>query len=265
MITSLFTIATLIGVFVGPTGIVVGADTAVSDKTTGFVQMAHKYCQIGDSAVAMIQGQYGLTSTSGQKVPLYNAFRTTCDAIRENHTSLKQKAAELADELKAQLSALGDSVLDKKIAQNTPNHTIVSVVVAGYENSQALVLLEDIEARLTGPTHRWVITRRETHIDGRCQGWFTGEYAVVKALRNDSNFPPINRRKADVALLVSNDAGCPGWNYEAVKAAFKTAVNLTIQFGPVYGIQKGSVAPPLDMLFISSTDFRTEPIDALDR
>ena len=52
-----FLVATLIGVFITPDGIVVGTDTALSN-VTGQVASQQKYCVTGPRSVATLQGSY---------------------------------------------------------------------------------------------------------------------------------------------------------------------------------------------------------------
>ena len=62
--------ATLIGVFITPDGIVVGADSAVSSRRGQSTRQ--KYCVTGPRAVSTLQGVYELTDTeTNAPVALY--------------------------------------------------------------------------------------------------------------------------------------------------------------------------------------------------
>ena len=73
--------ATLIGVFITPDGIVIGADTALSNLG-GQVASQQKYCITGPRSVATMQGAYWLEdSVTKATVELHNRFRELCSQV----------------------------------------------------------------------------------------------------------------------------------------------------------------------------------------
>ena len=74
-------VATLIGVFITPDGIVIGADTALSNLG-GQVASQQKYCITGPRSVATMQGAYLLEDTvTKATVELHNRFRDLCEQV----------------------------------------------------------------------------------------------------------------------------------------------------------------------------------------
>ena len=98
-------VATLIGVFITPDGIVIGADTALSNLG-GQVASQQKYCITGPRSVATMQGSYLLEDTvTKATVELHNRFRNLCGQVGSSLSpmTLEQQADHIANELKTDL------------------------------------------------------------------------------------------------------------------------------------------------------------------
>ena len=99
-------VATLIGVFITPDGIVIGADTALSN-IGGHVANQQKYCITGPRSVATMQGQYLLEDTvTKATVELQQSLPgTLCAQVGRSLSpmTLRQQADHLASGLKADL------------------------------------------------------------------------------------------------------------------------------------------------------------------
>ena len=96
--------ATLIGIFITPDGIVVGADTAISSRA-GQSSRA-KYCVTGPRSVSTLQGVYELTDTETRAtVALYDRFREFCAEIDRTQLPpmLRDKAEYIDEALRAAL------------------------------------------------------------------------------------------------------------------------------------------------------------------
>ena len=94
-------VATLIGVFITPDGIVIGADTALS-TLGGQVANQQKYCITGPRSVATMQGAYLLEDTvTKATVELHNRFRDLCGQVGNSLSpmTLEQQAALVAREV----------------------------------------------------------------------------------------------------------------------------------------------------------------------
>ena len=94
-------VATLIGVFITPDGIVIGADTALS-SLGGQVGSQQKYCITGPRSVATMQGQYRLEDTvTKATVELHSRFQDICTQVGNAASSmtLQQQADLIANAL----------------------------------------------------------------------------------------------------------------------------------------------------------------------
>src|SRR4029434_6918629 len=97
--------ATLIGVFITPDGIVVGSDTALSDRS-GQVASQQKFCVTGPRLVATLQGSYVLQDTETKATTeLYTRFRELCAEFRGAAFQMapREQANYIANALRADL------------------------------------------------------------------------------------------------------------------------------------------------------------------
>jgi hypothetical protein len=261
MVALLF--ATLIGVFITPDGIVVGADTALSNLG-GTVGSQQKYCVTSPRSVATMQGQYWLEdAVTRATVELHGRFRELCTQIGSSLTSmtLRQQADHIANALKSDLVAFLERLPAAAVLSAYASSPVVArIAVSGYGVAGPESVVVGLGIAMDRPTNRW-----EAQVQplarltfSECGVRFHGHESVVTALRTDKGIPPPEREQADVAKLTTLLRGnCADASTRAAAAMFVQAVRLTMSLGPGFAIPQGAVSPPIDIVVIP----REGPID----
>ena len=255
-----FLFATLIGVFITPDGIVVGADTSVSNRA-GQESTRQKYCVMGPRAVATLQGVYELTDTETKAtVALYDGFRELCAQTDRSRlpSTLRGQALYIAERLRSSLVSFLQNVPATEVARRYASNSIVArVAVSGFDNDGPASVVVGLGVAVDAKTSRWeaqVPNLSRLSFDG-CGVRFHGQEVVLTALRNaeDVRIPRGERQKADVTKLASFMRGnCADVSIRSVPDLFKVATRLTMTLGTGFGIPSGSVNVPLDVVVIPS-------------
>jgi hypothetical protein len=257
--------ATLIGVFITPDGIVVGADTALSN-IGGQVASQQKYCITGPRSVATMQGSYLLEDTVTKATAELNTrFRELCAQVSGavSPMTLRQQAEHLADALRADLVAFLERLPAADVASMYSSNAVVARVgVSGYSDRGPESLVLGIGVAVESKTNRWEVQVRPlsrlTLSD--CGVKFHGQEAVVSILQTDTGVR-ISRnelQQPDVAKLSSLLRGnCADVSVRSAQAMFVQAVRLTMTLGPGFGVPPGAVSLPIDIVVIP----RDGPID----
>ena len=250
--------ATLIGVFITPDGIVVGADTALS-TLTGQVAVQQKYCVTGPRSIATLQGTYLLREASGKEtIELNDRFRALCSQIERATTSppLREQAQLIANSLRTDLAAfLGRVPAADVIRSYSPDPVVARIVVTGYQNGRAESVAVGVGIATEGATSRWQAQVRDLSrlTFAGCGVRFHGQEVVVAALRTDTDarIPRAERQKEDVAKLTSLVRGeCSTASVASASSLFVQAMRLTVTLGDGFGIPKGAVSMPIDVVVI---------------
>src|SRR5262245_20369125 len=130
---NLLLIKTLIGIFITPIGIIVGANTAMSHQGR-FIGTTSKYCQTTSLSVATIQGTYSAARpTSGvPEVEPLKQFTKICDTFAEG-TPVQQQAIRFADQIRRDFAGFGARISSDEFGGliNPADPHIVYVMVAG--------------------------------------------------------------------------------------------------------------------------------------
>jgi hypothetical protein len=249
-------IATLIGVFVTPDHIVVGADTAISNGDGTFQSAPRKYCQTGPVSVSAIQGTYAIGSN---RVTLFNHWGRICDRfVKGAPLMINAQAETMAEELRKDVAQFASEVSPEEFAREVIDPHIVFIIVAGYEGGRPVVAVQEVRAEKTGSGKPNIFrTRIEPTV--QCRGWFIGNNAVIAALRTPPG-PPVNRSRPEIARLIQPLSECKDSSYEAIKSSFAMAVELTREWGGSYKIPKDAVGPPLDIVLITNSKLTIERI-----
>ena len=252
--------ATLIGVFITPDGIVVGADTAVSSRTGKSVR--EKYCVTGPRAVSTLQGVYELTDReTGATVALYDRFREFCAEIDRTQLppTLHGQAEFIAEALRAALETfLKDVPASEVVRRYASNPVVGRVAVSGYDEFGPASVVVALGIAIDSTKTQWEaqisdlsrLTFRE------CGVRFHGQDPVVLSLRSstDLRVPRLEREKADVGKLSALIGGsCSDASIRSAPRLFTEAARLTMTFGVGFGIQAGIVNVPLDIIVIPKT------------
>jgi hypothetical protein len=253
-----FVFATLIGVFITPDGIVIGADSALSNLG-GHVGSQQKYCITGSRSVATMQGAYWLEDTvTKATVELHNRFRELCAEVGRSALApmtLRQQAEHIANALRADLIPFLEQMPAAAVISYASSPVVARVAVTGYGEKGPESVVVGIGIASQRATNRWEVQvqplARLTFSE--CGVRFHGQEGVVNVLRTDKGvrIPKTELAKPDVAALAALLQGrCAGTSVSAATAMFVQAVRLTATLGPGLGVPQGAVSAPVDIVVI---------------
>src|SRR6188768_1516703 len=201
--------ATLIGVFITPDGIVVGADSAVSSRRGQSTR--EKYCVTGPHGVSTLQGVYELTDTeTNATVALYDEFREWCARIDRTQlpATLRGQAQFIAEALQTSLDEfLEDVPAVEVVRQYASNPVVARIAVSGYDEHGPGSVVVGLGIATDRATNRW-----ETQIRPisnltfqECGARFHGQEVVILSLKSshDLRVPKPERQKPEVEKLKS--------------------------------------------------------------
>lgn len=252
-----FILATLIGVFITPDGVVVGTDTSISNRA-GRISARQKYCVTGPRTVATLQGVYYLEDTETRTtVALYDRFQELCaDAGRTTPSaSLRTQAERIATALQETLDAFLATVPAGDVIRTYALRPVVArVAVSGYDGAGAGSVVIGLGIATDAKSNRWEIQIRglSRSTFAECGARFHGQEVVVEALRaGGPRIPAAERQKESVARLAAAlKGGCALLSTVGAPGLFAEAARLTIGLGIQFGIPAGSVSLPLDVVTI---------------
>ena len=249
--------ATLIGVFITPDGIVVGADTAISSR---YGQSSRtKYCVTGPRSVATLQGVYELTDTETRAtLALYDRFREFCAEIDRTQLppTLHGKAEYIAEALRIALDRfLKDIPAVDVVRQYASSPVVARVAVSGYDDDGPASVVVGLGIASDRAANQWEVQVRDlSRLTFRaCGARFHGQDVVVLSLRNarDLRVPKAEKEKPDAEKLSALVGGsCGDASIASAPHLFTQAVRLTVLFGKGFGIQPGIVNLPIDIVVI---------------
>lgn len=249
--------ATLIGVFITPDGVVVGADSAVSSRRGQSTRQ--KYCVTGPRAVSTLQGVYELTDTeTNATVALYDEFREWCARIDRAQlpATLRGQAQFIAEALRTSLvTFLKDVPAVEVVRQYASNPVVARIAVSGYDEHGPGSVVVGLGIATDRGTNRW-----ETQIRTlsnltfqECGARFHGQEVVILSLKSphDLRVPKPERQKPEVEKLRSlADGSCSDMSIRLAPRLFAEGARLTVAYGKGFGIQPGVVNLPLDVIVI---------------
>jgi hypothetical protein len=251
-------LATLIGVFITPDGIVVGSDTALSDLT-GQIASEQKYCVTGPRSVATLQGSYTLQDAETKAtIELYRRFRELCSEIGAltSRATLREQAERIANTLKTDLVQFLERVPAADVVRAySSSRVIARIAVSGYGDRGPESVVAALGVATDRPTNRWEVqvSQLARLTFSECGVRFHGQESVVTALRTDKGvrIPPADLQKTDVAKLAALlNGNCSDASVRTASLMFVQAVRLTMTLGSGFGIPKGSVGLPVDLVII---------------
>jgi hypothetical protein len=250
-------VATLIGVFITPDGIVIGADTALSNLA-GQVASQQKYCVTGPRSVATMQGAYWLEdSITKATVELHNRFRELCGQVGSSLSpmTLQQQADHIANSLRADLVEFLQRLPAADVIAYAAMPVVARIAVSGYGERGPESVVVGLGIAIDRPTNRW-----EAQVQplarltfSACGVRFHGQESVVSVLRTDKGvrIPKAEIQQADVARLAGLLRGeCGQTTTQSASAMFVQAVRLTVTLGPGFGVPQGAVSLPVDIVVI---------------
>lgn len=249
--------ATLIGVFITPDGIIVGADTALS-SLSGHVASQEKYCITGPRSVATMQGSYWLRdSVTEATAELHSRFRELCSQVGKSQPpmTLREQADRIANALRADLTGFLERLPAADVLSEYATNPVARVAVTGYGDRGPESVVVGLGIASERVTNRWEVQVQplsRLSFSG-CSVRFHGQESVVTALRTDKGvrIPKAELQLADVARLVDMLKGnCGDPSIQSASDMFVQAVRLTATLGPGFGVPKGAVGPPIDIVVI---------------
>jgi hypothetical protein len=250
-------VATLIGVFITPDGIVIGTDTALSNLG-GQVASQQKYCITGPRSVATMQGAYWLEdSVTKATVELHNRFRDLCGQVGNSLSpmTLEQQAEHIANELRTDLVEFLQRLPAADVITYASTPVVARIAVSGYGERGPESVVVGLGIAIDRPTNRWEAQVRPLArlTFSECGVRFHGQESVVNVVRTDKGvrIPRTELQQPDVAKLSSLLRGeCGDASIRSAPAMFVQAVRLTMTLGPGFGIPQGSVGLPIDIVVI---------------
>jgi hypothetical protein len=250
-------VATLIGVFITPDGIVIGADTALSNLG-GQVSSQQKYCVTGPRSVATMQGAYWLEDTvTKETVELHNRFRDLCTQVGSSLSpmTLQQQANHIATALRADLVEFLERLPAADVIRYASAPVVARIAVSGYGERGPESVVVGLGIAIDRATNRWEAQVRPLArlTFSECGVRFHGQESVVSALRTDTGvrIPRAELQQTDVAKLAALLKGqCGETSTRSAPAMFAQAVRLTVTLGPGFGVPQGVVSLPIDIVVI---------------
>jgi hypothetical protein len=249
--------ATLIGVFITPDGIVVGADTALS-SLSGHVASQEKYCITGPRSVATMQGSYWLRDAATEAtVALNSRFRELCSQVGSSLSpmTLREQADHIANALRSDLAGFLERLPAADVVSIYASSPVARVAVTGYGDRGPESVVLGLGIASERATNRWEVQVRPLSrlSFSDCGVRFHGQESVVTVLRTDKGvrIPKAELQQADVARLAGLLKGnCGDASIRSASDMFVHAVRLTATLGPGFGVPKGAVGPPIDVVVI---------------
>jgi hypothetical protein len=251
-------LATLIGVFITPDGIVVGSDTALSN-VSGQVASQQKYCVTGPRSVATLQGSYVLQDTETKATTeLYARFRELCAEFsgRTAQMPLRQQADYIANALRADLVSFLERLPAAEVVRAYGSSPVVArIAVTGYTDAGPESIVVGLGLAIGAGASKWEaqvrpLTRLTFTV---CGVRFHGQESVMTALTTDTGvrIAPSELQQPDVARLSALLKGnCAQASVRSAPSMFVQAVRLTATLGPGFGVPNGSVSAPIDLVVI---------------
>lgn len=250
-------VATLIGVFITPDGIVIGSDTALSNLG-GQVASQQKYCITGPRSVATMQGAYWLEDrVTKATVELHSRFRDLCEEVGKSLAplTLKQQADHIANALRTDLIEFLQQMPAADVISYASTPIVARIAVSGYGDGGPESVVLGLGIAIDRPTKRWeaqVQPLARLTFSG-CGVRFHGQESVVSALRTDNiaRIPRAELQQPDVAKLAALSKGeCGDASTRSASSMFVQAVRLTVTLGPGFSIPQGAVSLPIDVVVI---------------
>ena len=250
-------VATLIGVFITPDGIVIGADTALSNLG-GQVASQQKYCITGPRSVATMQGAYWLEDTvTKATVELHNRFRDLCAEVGSSLSpmTLQQQADHIANALRADLVEFLQRLPAADVISYASTPIVARVAVSGYGERGPESVVVGLGIAIDPPTNRWEAQVRPLArlTFSECGVRFHGQESVVTVVKTDKGIriPKADIQQPDVTRLAALLRGeCGETTIRSAPAMFLQAVRLTITLGTGFGVPQGAVGLPVDIVVI---------------
>ena len=226
-------VATLIGVFITPDGIVIGADTALSNLG-GQVASQQKSCITGPRSVATMQGAYlaGRYGHEGdrrvaQPVPRFvRAGRQLTVA-----DDAGQQADHIANELETDLVEFLERLPAADVITYASTPVVARIAVSGYGERGPESVVVGLGIAIDRPTNRWEAQVRPLArlTFSECGVRFHGQESVVNVVRTDKGvrIPKADIEQPDVARLAGLLRGeCGHTTTRTAPAMFLQAVRL---------------------------------------
>ena len=250
-------VATLIGVFITPVGIVIGADTALSNLG-GQVASQQKYCVTGPRSVATMQGAYWLEDTvTKATVEMFNRFRDLCAEVGNAPwpMTLQQQANHIANGLRTDLVEFLKQMPADDVIKYASAPVVARIAVSGYGERGPESVVIGLGIAIDRPTNRWEAQVRPLArlSFSSCGVKFHGQESVVSVLQTDTGvrIPRAELQQPDIARLAALLKGeCGDASTRSATAMFVQAVRLTLTLGPGFGVPQGTVSLPVDIITI---------------
>ncbi len=192
---------------------------------------------------------------------LYEHFRQICAEIDRTRLprALGPQARVIAELVRAKLTAFLETVpAADVVARYSSSPLVARVAVSGYDDDGPGSVVVGVGVATDAKSKRW--EAQVTGLSGptfeTCGARFHGQDVVVAAVRSgtDVRIPIVERQKESVARLsAALRDECSDTSMKSAPGMFREAARLTMGLGTGFGIPRGAVNLPLDVVVIPSS------------
>jgi hypothetical protein len=242
-------LGTLIGAFVTASGILLSADTFVSDTGTK-IGVERKVELTGQFSGAAINGQ--LRWSGEVSADFLRVFRDVSKALRASGPlTLRGQLSRFARALKAEADRTARPGMQKYLYADGG---LLTVTVAGFEDQQPTILAFTIflDTSTSSTTAVRFRAQEDTTLSTACW-WLAGQnHAALGLVDNDPRLPVALRQNAAVqAVKAVRTPPCDALSEADALTFFQIAVHATGAYGAQFGIRPGEVGGKIDVLPIT--------------
>lgn len=241
-----FMLATLIGVFLTPSGIVVAADTTRS-LSDGRRLEGTKIHLCGQNVVGLSGGNALMVSEKGRDylVDSRQVIVDVCKSVQSGQ-SVRDLMMEIAAGLVRHATA---TRLPGRVGVQ-PSGRLQTLIVVGYEDGKPAVWAAEIGLE---PNATQFSVLREHDLSRQCRT-IAGDIAAEEALwKGQSPMPRVLSERTEVqAVRAAQKSGppCSELSRAGAEAFFRLAVDVTVLMASEFGDPVGTVNWPIDFTFV---------------
>lgn len=248
-------LGSLIGIFLTSAGIVIGADTALSDLHGPATTRVEKACKPSQRSIAAMEGWYG------EDLYLHRRFHDACRELSRlrKPISIERQADRLIQKLqKAYKDHLGPLPRTITTLPSPSRQHVMYVTVAGFDGTTPVATGRALRWE-KNPQGKWeVITERTSYLSFQgCGAKFVGETTIATMLLDGAEYFDRAKDRAELSagrtvarLSRQEECAQSSFSVEEAKALYKTSVRMTIDHGEHFLVDTRNVGGRLRLFTI---------------